>query len=112
MPHTIWKYLFTFYLCLWDFRFVGNENELRHVYKQVKHLKLPLQLRGQWSLFMMRLEKKLDLSQSQKAEDLDPIHREVFQQELDASRPVFSTWMKLLYPRLEILDVFSPHDQK
>ncbi len=112
MPHKIWKNIFSFYICLWDFRFVANENELRHVYKRVKHIKLPEKLRGQWSLFMMRLEKKLDLSQSQKIEDLDPVHREIFQLELDASRPVFSTWMKLLYPRLEILDVFSPHDQK
>jgi hypothetical protein len=60
----------------------------------------------------MRLEKKLGLSYSVKSQDLPESFREVFEQEIQAKGPIFSAWMKLLYPRLEILDVFSPHDQK
>lgn len=112
MPHKVWKNIFSFYLCLWDFRFVGHQKELAHVYKKVKHLTVPPQLREQWLFFMMRLEKKLDLSFSGHPKDISAHGREVFEQEMAAPRAIFSTWMKLLYPRLEILDVFSPHDQK
>jgi hypothetical protein len=33
----------------------------------------------------------------------------LFEMEEAASSAKFHTWMKLLYPRLEILDIFSPH---
>jgi hypothetical protein len=112
MPHRIWKNIFAFYLALWDFRFVANQNELSHVYKKIRHLSLPYQLKEQKLLFMMRLEKRLNLAFSVHAKDLSETHREVFEQEMAAPRAIFSAWMKLLYPRLEILEVFSPHDQR
>jgi hypothetical protein len=112
MPQQVWKNIFSFYMCLWDFRFVNHKNDLSQVYKKVKNLKLPPSLHPQWVLFMMRLEKKLGLSYSVKSQDLPESFREVFEQEIQAKGPIFSAWMKLLYPRLEILDVFSPHDQK
>lgn len=112
MPLKPWKNIFAFYIALWDFRFVSNENELGHIYKKVRHLNLPPQMKQLWTFFMMRLEKKLGLAPSVRSSDVSEDMRETFEQEISASRPVFSTWMKLLYPRLEILDVFSPHDQK
>jgi hypothetical protein len=57
----------------------------------------------------MRMEKKLELSYTVRADQVSESMQELFQQEKSASKPVFATWMKLLYPRLEILDVFSPY---
>ncbi len=112
MPQHVWKNIFSFYLSLWDFRFVNHNNELAQIYKKVKNLKLPPSLHSQWILFLMRLEKKLGLTYSVRSLDLPEAYREVFEQEMSAKGPIFSAWMKLLYPRLEILDVFSPHDKK
>lgn len=109
VPNPIWKEIFAFYLVVWDFRFISNNRELGHVYKRLKRLKVPERLKDQWSMQVMRLEKKLGLVSTVKGEDLSPHLQELFQRELKASKPVFATWMNLLYPRMEILEVFSPH---
>jgi hypothetical protein len=109
IPLETWKHIFDLYLCLWDFRFVKNGKELSHVYKRVQKLELPLLLSDQKNLLSMRLEKKLGLQPTVKKEDISPYLRDHFEQEKNASKPVFAAWMALLYPRLEILDVFSPH---
>lgn len=107
-PNLIWKEIFSFYLYVWDFKFVGNDKELSLIYKKVKALKLPPKLTDHWILMIMRMEKKLGLSPTVKAEDISPSFRTLFQQEKLASKAVFATWMNLIYPRLEILDIFSP----
>lgn len=109
IPHPIWKEIMGLYLCIWDFKFITNSKELLLVYKNVKALNLPPALKDQWLLLMMRLEKKLDLSSTVKATDLSPYLQELYHEERSANKAVFATWMKLIYPRLEILDVFSPH---
>ena len=109
MPHPVWKEILTFYLHLWDFKFVSNSKELSLVYKKVRALNLPELLQGQKLLFLMRFEKKLDLSQTVNIKEVPSHLRELFEQEQHASKALFATWMKLLYPRLEILSVFSPH---
>jgi hypothetical protein len=109
MPHSVWKEILNFYLCLWDFRFVGNHRELSLIYKRVKKLKVPPALKDQWLLLNMRLEKQLQLMLTVDAEEVSPHLRNLFEQEKQASRPLFNTWMKSLYPRMELLDVFSPH---
>lgn len=109
MPHAVWKEIFSFYLYVWDFKFIGNTKELALIYKKVKTLNLPPALKDQWILLIMRIEKKLELLPTVNGEDVSPHLRPLFQLEKMATKPVFATWMKLLYPRLEILDVFSPH---
>jgi hypothetical protein len=109
MPHKLWKEIFSFYLCVWDFKFITNNLELAQVYKKVKTLTLPPQLNDQKILMIMRLEKKLDLSPTVSYKDVVKENQDLYQQEKLASRPVFTAWMKLLYPRMEILDIFSPH---
>lgn len=109
MPNPLWKEIIGFYLCLWDFRFVSNSKELAMIYKKVKKLNLPESLKDQWIMLIMRLERRLDLSPTVTTNDVQGPFRELFQQEKLAPKPVFATWMKLLYPRLELLDVFSPH---
>ena len=109
MPMALWKEIMAFYLYVWDFKFVSNNKELALVYKKVKKLSLPPALKDQWILLIMRMEKRLDLSPTVTSEDVSQGQRELFQQEKLALKPVFATWMKLLYPRLELLDVFSPH---
>lgn len=111
MPNTMWKEIMSFYLCLWDFRFIGNSKELALIYKKVKKLNLPESLKDQWTLLIMRMEKRLDLAPTVTSNDVQPSYRELFQQEKLAPKPLFATWMKLLYPRLELLDVFSPHSK-
>lgn len=105
----VWKEVFSFYLCVWDFKFISNSKELSHVYKKLKKLKVPALLKDQWLLLLMRMEKKLGLVATIKETDVSPHLRDLFKKEYEASKPVFATWMKLLYPRIEILDVFSPH---
>ena len=109
MPHPIWKEVFGLYLHIWDFKFISNSKELSLVYKKVKTLKLPENLKDQWILLLMRFEKRLDLVPTVTYLDVSTHFQELFQQEKIAAKPVFATWMKLLYPRLELLDVFSPH---
>lgn len=111
MPLETWKQIFAFYLCVWDFKFVGNNTELAVIYKALKKLQVPPALRDQWLLLCMRYEKRLGLLLTIRAEDLSPYSRPLFEKETAASRPLFTTWMKLLYPRLEILDVLTPHHQ-
>ncbi len=107
--HPVWKEIFSFYLYVWDFKFVSNSKELSLIYKKVKAMHVPASLKDQWTLLIMRMEKKLELSPTVTFHDVSGPLQELFQQEKLATKPVFATWMKLLYPRLEILDVFSPH---
>lgn len=109
MPMKRWKDIFTFYLCLWDFRFVANTRELADVYKRLISLELHENIKDQGLLLRMRLEKKLNLSPSVDARELPAHLQEVFREEKLALAPVFATWMNLLYPRMEILDVLAPH---
>ncbi len=109
MPDELWRQILTFYLCLWDFRFLTSSRELAQVYKVAKRLQLPALLRDQWTFLIMRLEKKLDLAPTVSHREISPELQTLFQQEKLATKALFATWMKLLYPRLEILDVFSPH---
>lgn len=109
MPHSLWKEIFSFYLCVWDFKFISNSKELALIYKKLRKLNVPDSLKNQWHLFCMRFEKRLGLVLTVEAKDLSPYLVPLFEQEKAASKPLFATWMKLLYPRLEILDIFSPH---
>lgn len=109
IPHPVWKEIMGLYLCLWDFKFISNTKELSLVYKNTKSLNLPPSLRDQWLLLLMRLEKKLDLSSTVSEKDLASHLQDLYREEKAANKAVFATWMKLIYPRLEILDVFSPH---
>lgn len=109
MPHPVWKEILSFYLCVWDFKFVSNNKELSMVYRKLKSLKVPNVLYDQWVLQVMRLEKKLDLVPTVTYQDVSGPYQNLFQEEKLAPKPIFATWMKLLYPRMEILDIFSPH---
>ena len=109
VPHPVWKQIMSFYLYLWDFKFVSNNKEMALIYKKVKSLEVPESLKDQWVLFVMRLEKRLELAPTVNQKDVSVPMEELFLQEKLASKPVFATWMKLLYPRMEILEVFSPH---
>jgi hypothetical protein len=109
MPHPIWKEIFSFYLCLWDFKFIANPRELSQVYKRLKTLRVPEFLQDQWVLLTMRMEKKLDLAPTVTDRLMSEALRPLFQEEKLAKKAVFATWMKLIYPRMEILDVISPH---
>lgn len=108
MPLSVWKEIFSFYLHLWNFKFVSHKRELSLIYRDVKKLEVPELLRDQWIFLCMRLEKKLGLAFTVREEDVAPNLRDAFRKEKEAGPAVFATWMKLLYPRLEILDVFSP----
>lgn len=109
MPNNVWKEIFKFYLFVWDFKFVSNKQELALIYREVKKLSVPEGLKNQWLFLCMRMEKRLGLVLTVAATELTPYLRNQFIQETEASLPLFNTWMKLLYPRMEILDVFSPH---
>lgn len=109
MPVERWKEIFRFYLCVWDFRFVPHTRELADIYKRLLRLKLEGNLHHQSLLLRMRLEKRLNLSPTVEATELPPHLQEIFREEKLARGPVFSTWMSLLYPRLEIQDVLAPH---
>ncbi|GEM_PF-1732408 len=109
IPHPVWKEIMNFYLCLWDFKFVTNTKELGLIYKKTKSLTPPEALKDQWLLLIMRLEKKLGLSSTVSAKDLSTHLHPLYWEEKAANKAVFATWMKLIYPRMEILDVFSPH---
>lgn len=111
-PHPVWKEIFSFYLAVWDFKFISNAKELALIYKKVKKLHVPEILKDQWLMLQMRLERRLELNPTVHQEDLSGATQELFRQERTSSKPVFATWMKLLYPRLELLDVFSPHQSK
>lgn len=108
-PDRHWKEIFRFYLYVWDFKFVGHKRELSLIYRDVKRLEVPELLKNQWYFLCMRLEKQMGLLITVKEEQLAHYLREPFRKERDARPAVFATWMKLLYPRIEILDVFSPH---
>lgn len=109
IPHPGWKDIMNFYLCLWDFKFISNSKELGLIYKKTKSLTLPESLKDQWFLLIMRLEKRLGLAITVSEKDLSPYLQSLYWEERSANKAVFATWMKLIYPRMEILDVFSPH---
>jgi hypothetical protein len=109
VPDPVWKNIFQLYLNIWDFRFISNKNELAQVYQQTKSLTLPPILKDQWALLCMRLEKRLGLVLTLTSKDVSVACASTFQQEVEAPKAIFNIWMKFVYPRLEILDVFSPH---
>jgi len=108
-PHQVWKEIIKFYLNLWNFKFISHKRELSLVYQDVKGLDVPEILRDEWLFLCMRLEKKMGLVITVKEGDISKPLQNEFKRELEAKAAVFSTWMKLIYPRIEILEVFSPH---
>ena len=108
-PHSVWREIFKFYLSVWNFQNISNKKELALVYREVKKMNLPDMMRDQWLFLCMRLEKKLDLVLTIKPTELSEQLRGDFSKEVDAPLAIFNTWMKLIYPRLEILNIFSPH---
>ncbi len=111
MPLSIWKDIFSFYLNVWNFKFINNKKELALVYREVKNLSVPPILKDQWLFLIMRLEKRLGLVLTVDSQQLSSTAQIEFHKEIEAPLPVFNTWMKLLYPRIEILDVFTPHQR-
>ena len=109
VEHPAWKEIFKFYIHVWDFKFVANKRELALIYRSIKKITPPEILKDQWMFLCMRMEKRLDLVSTLTVAQLSPYLKKQFMQEMEAPLPLFNTWMKLLYPRLEILDVFSPH---
>jgi hypothetical protein len=109
MPHTIWKEILKFYLNVWNFKFVTNKRELALIYRDLKKIAPHEILKDQWLFLCMRMEKRLGLVLTVNESLLSPYLLSEFKAEQEAPLPLFNTWMKLLYPRLEILDVFSPH---
>ena len=112
MPHSIWKEILKFYLSVWNFKFITNKKELSLIYRDVKKLTPPDCLKDQWLFLCMRLEKRLGLVLTVQESEISPLLRAEFNQEVEAPLPIFNTWMKLLYPRLEILDIFSPNQSR
>jgi hypothetical protein len=106
-----WKEIFKFYIHVWNFKFISNKKELAMIYREVKKLKLPVELHDQWNFLSMRLEKRLGLVLTIKVDSISEHLKADFNREVDAPKAIFNTWMKLIYPRLEILDVFSPHQR-
>lgn len=109
MPHPAWKEILKFYINVWNFKFIGNKRELALIYRDVKKINPPELITDQWLFLCMRMEKKLGLVFTVNEQKVAPYLQNQFKQERDAPLPLFNTWMKLLYPRIEILDVFSPH---
>jgi hypothetical protein len=110
-PHSIWREIFKFYLNVWNFQNITNKKELALVYREVKKMTLPEIMRDQWLFLCMRLEKKLGLVLTIKHSEVSEHLREDFSKEVEAPLAIFNTWMKLIYPRLEILNIFSPHQR-
>lgn len=110
MPNVHWKNIFKFYLYHWDFMVVQNSKELSMIYKKLKKLNLPKELYSQWRILCCRYEIKLGLSVD-TVTDLPEDLQAMMTQEKDAPKALWLTWMKLIYPRLEILDTFSPHQK-
>lgn len=111
MPVALWKDILKFYQCVWDFKFVTSNQELALIYKELKKLHVPKALQDHWYLLTMRYEKRLGLMLTVQKDQLSAPYWSLFDQEKLAPRPLFTTWMKLLYPRLEIMEVFSPHQK-
>jgi len=109
MPNPIWKEILRFYIGVWNFKFISNKRELAQVYREIKKLSPPDVIKDQWIFLCMRFEKRLGLVLTFKESHVSDYMKDQFKLEIEASLPVFNTWMKLLYPRIEILDVFSPH---
>lgn len=109
MPHAVWKEIFKFYIHVWDFKFVSNKQELAQIYREIKKINPPDILKDQWLFLCMRMEKRLGLVLTVSSGQVSPYLKNQFIKEIEAATPLFNTWMKLLYPRMEILDVFSPH---
>lgn len=111
IPESPWNEIFLFFLCTWDFLLLPNQKELTHVYKSLKDLKLPELLQGQHQLLIQRIERRLKLQYTRRSEDVPESVRQLFDREREANRALFSTWMGLIYPRLEQLTVHAPHSR-
>ena len=109
MPHPVWKEIFNFYINVWNFKFIGNKRELALIYRNIKKITPPDIMKDQWLFLCMRMEKKLGLVLTVSESQISAYILDEFKLERETSLPLFNTWMTLLYPRIELLDIFSPH---
>lgn len=109
MPHPVWKEIFNFYINVWNFKFIGNKRELALIYRNIKKITPPDIMKDQWLFLCMRMEKKLGLVLTVSESQISAYLLDEFKLERETSLPLFNTWMTLLYPRIELLDIFSPH---
>jgi hypothetical protein len=109
MPDASWKSIYQFFLYVWDFQFLTSSSELSSIYRNLKNLELPLFMNNHKFMMLMRLEKKLKLVPTIDESSIGPGFRSIFKKEKLATAVQFATWMKILYPRLENLDIILPY---
>jgi hypothetical protein len=108
------QYITQFYFLIWQYIYYENDKELPYFYDGLRELsqKLPPYLEDHRLLFISRLQKLMgfpmeDLTLKIKNNEL----KAVFKNERDL-RPITTKLMrKLIYPRMEILDIIYLYSQ-
>ena len=109
MPQSSWKNILEFFQIAWEYKFVNNKKELSLIYERLKKLDIPEILEDQKKLMIFRFEKRLGLMSTIRPEDLSIPIRNIYDMEAKANPLLFLSWAKNIAPRLEILEVYSPH---
>lgn len=109
MPQSSWKNILEFFQISWEYKFVNNKKELSLIYEALKKLEVPEILADQKKLMIFRFEKRLGLMSTIRSEDLSIPIRNIYDVEAKANPLLFLSWAKNIAPRLEVLEVYSPH---
>lgn len=108
MPDKTWKSIWEFFQMAWEYKIIGNNQELSLIYEKLKKLKLPALLNDQKNFMTLKFEKRLGLQKTISTSDLSIPYKNLYD-ELDKLNPlVFYGHTKTQSVRLEILEIFSP----
>lgn len=109
MPHSTWKNILEFFQIVWEYKFLNNKKELSLIYENLKTLEVPEVLVDQKKLMIFRFEKRLGLMSTIHPEDLSIPIKNIYDTEAKANSLLFLSWAKNTAPRLDVLEVYSPH---
>lgn len=108
MPDKTWKNIWDFFQMAWEYKTIGNNQELSLIYDRLKKIKVPAFLNDQKNLMTLKFEKRLGLQRTISSDELSIPYKNLYD-ELDKINPlVFYGHTKGQVVRLEILEIFSP----
>ncbi len=109
MPHETWRNILYLFQTAWEYKFINNKSELSLIYQGLKSVKVPEILEDQKKLMIFRFEKRLGLMNTINRDDLSIPFKNIYDAEEKANPLLFLSWSKSLSPRLEVLEIYSPH---
>jgi hypothetical protein len=98
-----------FFYLVWSYLKTTKKEELGHLLSEFRLLekRLPPYLDDQWRLFILRLHRELGITYEHLNKPHHPALSTIYEREMELPKHLFRLTKKMLFPRMEIIDIIS-----